>query len=126
MSDTKDSVINRDEQGKFIAGQSGNPAGRPKRKTLTELIHQKLDDTPHAWDTIVRIVIEKVISDKDKDVLKALWQYTDGMPKQAHELSTKDDKPLVILERDELKQRAGDNNPDEPSTKTSSGTKSTT
>jgi len=81
--------INADKQQKtavpgrpFPPGVSGNPAGRPKRKTLTELIHAKLDDTPGAWDAIVNTVIQKVIKDKEKEIIKTFWQYTDGMPKQ--------------------------------------------
>ena len=73
-----------------------NRAGRPKRKTLTELIHTKLDDTPEAWNAVVGIVLEKILKEKDKDILKVLWQYTDGMPKQSMDL-TSDGKPLPLL-----------------------------
>jgi len=63
-----------------------NREGRPKRKTLTELIHAKLDDTPEGWDKLVALVIYKLFQDKDKDILKTLWNYTDGMPKQKVEI----------------------------------------
>lgn len=92
-NDNTSNQVNADIQQKsarvigrpFPPGVSGNPAGRPKRKTLTELIHAKLDDTPEAWNAVVGIVLEKILKEKDKDVLKALWQYTDGMPKQSVE-----------------------------------------
>ena len=87
MADTNSQNLTPNKQvkadTKFKPGVSGNPAGRPKRKTLTELIHAKLDDTPEAWNAVVGIVLEKILKEKDKDVLRALWQYTDGMPKQS-------------------------------------------
>lgn len=64
-----------------------NRGGRPKRKTLTELIHMKLDDTPDAWEAVIRVVLEKLIKEKDPQILKTFWQYTDGMPQQKTELS---------------------------------------
>ena len=73
----------------FPKGVSGNPAGRPKRKTLTELIHAKLDETPGAWDAIVGTVIQKILKDKEKEVIKTFWQYTDGMPKQSLDIDGK-------------------------------------
>jgi hypothetical protein len=78
----------------FQPGQSGNPNGRPKRKTLTELIHAKLDDTPDAWNTIVDLVVEKIKT--DKDVLKIFWEYTDGKPQQKTDI-TSGGKPIPIL-----------------------------
>lgn len=69
-----------------------NREGRPKRKTLTELIHAKLDDTPEAWNAIVGMVLEKLIKEKDKDVLKTFWQYTDGMPKQTTDITSAGEK----------------------------------
>ena len=75
-------------------GQSGNPAGRPKRKTLTELIHAKMDDTPEAWEAVVATVIHKMVKDKDNHIIKAFWEYTDGKPLQRQELTGKDGKDL--------------------------------
>lgn len=71
-----------------------NREGRPKRKTLTELIHAKLDNTPGAWDAIVNTVIQKVIKDKEKEIIKTFWQYTDGMPKQT--IAGDDDHPINV------------------------------
>lgn len=70
-----------------------NPNGRPKRKTLTELIHDKLDQTPNGWEDLVNIILT-LASRKDKDILKELWHYTDGMPTQRNELTGKDGKDL--------------------------------
>jgi len=89
-NDTPDKhEIARDKKGLFLPGQSANPNGRPKRKTLTELIHAKLDDTPQAWEAIVALVVHKILKDGDKDILKVFWEYTDGKPKQSIELEDK-------------------------------------
>lgn len=73
-----------------------NKEGRPKRKTLTELIHAKLDETPGGWEAIVKTAISKALT--DKEVLRTLWQYTDGMPKQHTDIDIKSDgKPFSLL-----------------------------
>lgn len=79
----------------FVKGDPNiNRAGRPKRKTLTELIHAKLDspDSPLTWDQLVMILLE-MVKRKDKDMIKTLWQFTDGMPKQSTDV-TSGGKPL--------------------------------
>lgn len=78
-------VVNKPWQ--FQPGQSGNPAGRPKRKTLTELIHAKLDETEGGWEAIVTMALNKILKDGDKEILRTLWNYTDGMPNQKMEHS---------------------------------------
>lgn len=92
--------------------QNRNTEGRPKRKTLTELIHAKLDETPGGWEAIVKTAISKALT--DKEVLRTLWQYTDGMPKQGVELTGKDGDAINIKIED-----YGHNN--KVSTKTKTG-----
>lgn len=82
------------KDGTFPPGVSGNPNGRPKRKTLTELIHAKLDDTPGAWDKIVKTVITKLST--EKEIIKIFWQYTDGMPVQKNVLAGDEDNPIKL------------------------------
>jgi len=84
------------EDGTFAPGVSGNPAGRPKRKTLTELIHAKLDDTPDGWEKLVTLVLYKLFTEKDKEVLKELWHYTDGMPTQKQQIEGTNGKPILF------------------------------
>lgn len=81
--------------GTFPPGVSGNPLGRPKRKTLTELIHAKLDDTPDGWNKLVALVLTEIFTNKNKDVMKELWHYTDGMPKEKHEHSGQIALPIL-------------------------------
>lgn len=54
------------------------------------MIHEKLDNTPEGWENLVKIVLAKITQDKDKDIIKLLWEYTDGKPTQRMEL--KDDR----------------------------------
>jgi hypothetical protein len=75
-----------------------NLAGRPKRKTLTELIYQKLEKMPTGWEDLTKLVLYLLFNKKDKDILKELWHYMDGMPKQSTELSTKDGQPLITFD----------------------------
>lgn len=84
---TSDKHIKADKPWLWKEGQSGNPLGRPKRKTLTELIHKKLDETPDGWNKLVALVLTEIFTNKNKDVMKELWHYTDGMPKEKHEHS---------------------------------------
>ena len=79
----------RNPDGTFKQGISGNPNGRPKRKTLTELIHDRLDRDPEGWNDLVSTIIS-LAKRKDKEIIKELWHYTDGMPKQTQELTGKD------------------------------------
>lgn len=84
-----------------------NPNGRPKRKTITELIHAKLDDTPEGWDKLIALVMYKLFNEKDKDLLKTLWQYTDGMPVQKNILGGDEDNPIKIDVNSALKKIYG-------------------
>lgn len=103
MGDSNTENINAEKQQKTVIGRpfpkgvSGNPAGRPKRKTLTELIHQKLDDTPDGWNKLVALVLTEIFNDKNKDLMKELWHYTDGMPKDKREHSIDDSLKEVLV-----------------------------
>jgi len=89
----------------FQPGQSGNPKGRPKRKTLTEMIHAKLDEDDN-WQEVVAVVLEKVLKDKDKEILKSFWDHTDGKAKQAIDHTTKGEKinPTFTVATKEAKE----------------------
>lgn len=85
----------RNPDGTFAVGNHASP-GRPKRKTITELIHEKLDkgDGDLNWEQLVTIFLS-MAKRKDKDILKELWHYTDGMPTQRNELTGKDGEALI-------------------------------
>jgi hypothetical protein len=76
----------RDDHGRLLPGNTANPNGRPKRKTLTELLHERLDNTPNGWEDVVTVILG-LVSRKDREIIKELWHYTDGKPKESQELS---------------------------------------
>jgi len=104
--------IQRNPDGTFLKGVSANPAGRTKRKTLAERLHESLDrgDGPLNWDTLVAIVLT-MVSNKDKDMIKELWHYTDGMPVQKQVLAGDEDAPLTINIDSVLNKVYGNNKP---------------
>lgn len=75
-----------------------NREGRPKRKTLTELLHDKLDSTPNGWNDLVEAILS-LAKRKDKDIIKEIWKYTDGLPTQKTDITTDGEKleGLVII-----------------------------
>jgi len=87
--------VKRDAKGKWLPGSVPNPNGRPKRKTLTEMIHAKLDDDD-SWKEVVGVVLEKVLKDKDKEIIKAFWDHTDGKAPQSVKLGGDEDNPLKL------------------------------
>ena len=85
----------RDSKGRLLPGHTANPHGRPKRKTLTELIHEKLDKDPNGWKDLVETIL-LMAKRKDRDIIKELWHYTDGMPSQKTDI-TSGGEPIAIL-----------------------------
>jgi len=83
--------------GKFVEGNPGG--GRPKGSgiSLTTEIKKKLDEVPkdskatylqQLLDTIMTLAIK----DKDQQMIKNIWNYIDGMPRQKTDLTSKGEK----------------------------------
>ncbi len=87
----------RDSSGKFISGHPQTSQGRPKRKTLTEMIHEKLDTSEgdFTWKELVEIIIT-MAKGKDKDIVRELWHYTDGKPKETVDIQAKGDFNVTL------------------------------
>ena len=66
-------------------GQSGNPAGRPKTKTLKEF----------ARDFLASLTDEQRIEYLRSLDPKTVWEMSEGKPKQDMDMTT-DGKPLLI------------------------------
>ena len=105
------SGVIRDEKGRFLKGLSGNLEGRPKGSIsiTTELKKRLLEiykDTGKTGlvneiDNILIHAIEK----KDKEMLKTIWAYIDGMPKQSLEIEGEIKTALVkFVNSDETKE----------------------
>ena len=65
---------NRNPDGTFKPGVSGNPTGRPKGKTIREKIREYLEKHPDQLDSIVEYFV--------KENKELLWQMLEGRPPQ--------------------------------------------
>jgi len=74
-------MSNKDTQ--FKPGQSGNPAGRPKKGySITEWFKEMLASNPEVKDAIGKSIMKKAL-EGDVTAQRLVWSYMDGMPKQA-------------------------------------------
>jgi len=97
----------RNSKGQFVKGAVPNPAGRPKGAlSITDEIKRKLDEVPvgskrSRLEELVEVVFHKALVEKDERMLKAIWSYVDGLPRQAVELGNADSLPFsIVVERD--------------------------
>ena len=82
-----------------------NTKGRPIGSgdiSITAMVKRKLKEIPHKShisyaEQVVEKILEKAIKEGDNTMLKQLWQYIDGMPKQDVGLVTSDNKPIPFL-----------------------------
>ena len=77
----------RDEKGRLLPGNTANPEGRPKGKTLKEFAreyYQCKDDEEKV----------KYISDLERRVPGFAWRMAEGNPSNTTELSGKDGAPI--------------------------------
>jgi len=77
---------NRNPDGTFKEGVSGNPAGRPKGKSLKEFAREYLMSLPE----------EEKLAYLDKLPKDVVWKMAEGNPKQDTELGGKDGGAIVI------------------------------
>lgn len=67
--------------------QNRNTEGRPKGISITEMVKKALEEiepkTKKPWkDLIIKRILLKAVDEGDTQMLKAIWSYIDGMPKQ--------------------------------------------
>lgn len=81
-------VDNSSKPWLFQKGQSGNPHGRPpKGYSISEAVKKMLNERPDVKAAIVD-KIGDAAKGGDIAAIKLLWQYMDGMPAQAIDLTS--------------------------------------
>jgi len=78
-----------------------NRKGRPKGISITEMVKAALEEiepkTGEQWkDLIIKRILFKATVEGDTVMLKAIWSYIDGMPKQNIDLAGKVEHNHVI------------------------------
>ena len=95
--------MNKTGKGGFKKGQSGNPQGRPQGSiSIIARIKKELTKIPSGQkityvEILVKQILKKAIIDGDKEMIKLIWNYVDGMPKQALEHIGDEKRPVKIL-----------------------------
>ncbi len=73
-------VNNRDYQGRFPPGVSGNPNGRPlKGHSITDTIRRMMDSRPEIKDALATKALEMALGG-DLPALRVIWTYLEGVP----------------------------------------------
>jgi hypothetical protein len=78
----------RDEQGHWLSGQSGNPGGRPKKKPITRIYEEILDD-PETREEVKQKVLATIRSGDGAPLIALLREMADrieGKPTQRVEV----------------------------------------
>lgn len=96
MNENTDKTENKQRQmanlKPFPKGVSGNPKGRPKGTlSIVGEMKKRLAETPVGWEkTFLELLVNKILKiaivDGDVQMIKQIWNYIDGMPKQGKEV----------------------------------------
>lgn len=83
-------MVKRDERGRIMKGNTGNPYGRPPKRTIKEQIVWELEHNPALFKKLVTYYIE---SEKHRPLL---WQMLEGSPRQQVDMSGVPTVPIVF------------------------------
>ena len=89
-------MAERDEKGQFVKGKTGNPNGRPKRRTEDQYLDATIGRvTLKDWREIVD---KAVLQAKRGDARARTWlsDYLLGPPQQRLQVSGPDDGPIPV------------------------------
>lgn len=91
----------RDNTGRFVSGHSGNPAGRPLgskslKTILVDELNKSTNDGTTLADELIRVMIQKAISEKDFKMIQLIWNQLEGLPNQRISVNNAE-PPIPIL-----------------------------
>ena len=113
---------NRNPDGTFKEGISGNPKGRPPGPSLTEAIKKRLKElSPDNKRTVLEWMADNILQDAldhDNTMRKLLWNYVDGMPHQSVDLKHDISDNLFDLINNAIREEEGDTIPGEDTERT--------
>lgn len=107
------------ERTQFKKGQSGNPKGKKKGTlSITSRIKKELLKKPKGekenWlSKYLQTILDKAIKDKDGPMIRAIWNYIDGMPKQSTEIMGRGGEPIQVNITNEIDKIYGDSDPED-------------
>ncbi|MFA7385815.1 MAG: DUF5681 domain-containing protein [Candidatus Paceibacterota bacterium] len=93
----------RDVNGRFIKGFSGNPSGKPTgSKSFTTKVKEALEKIAEGKDytyeeAFIKSILKKAIVDGDSATQRLIWNYLDGMPRQATTIGGDENNPIPII-----------------------------
>lgn len=119
---TKNPDITGKKQGKWFPpeehrwgkGQSGNPAGRPPGSvSITAEIKKKLQEVPEGQqksylDLLINRIVKQAVVDGNEQMIKQIWSYVDGTPRQqAENLEPTPIMQVNLLNKEDVKVGEG-------------------
>jgi len=83
---------------RFTPGQSGNPAGRPKGRSVTAILRKVIDANDYELaERLVRTLVDRALKG-DYRCMKEIWDRIDGKPTRTTEISGPSGGPIVSVQ----------------------------
>jgi len=104
---TSDIKPKRNKKGQLLPGETANPNGRPPGVSITDAIKRKLEEIPEGQqksylELLISRILKQAVVDGDGPMIKNIWNYIDGMPRQGLDIKH-DLKDILTQEQiDEL------------------------
>lgn len=92
----------RNPDGTFKPGVSGNPGGRPKGHSVMAIVRQRMEEIPpgqvKAWkEQLADKILELAIVKESEPMIRLVANYMDGMPTSKIALDTDDKESIEAL-----------------------------
>jgi hypothetical protein len=86
--------MERDEKGRYVKGWKGGPGRTPGSVSLTTMIKKVLQEIVQTTEgtkrerieTLARNIVHMAVNEGNEAMIKLIWNYVDGMPKESLEM----------------------------------------